>query len=457
MMLRLTFATRLALITLVSLLVAWIVAIAANYRFSEPQVNDLPDPAQLVALTVLLENPGPEVRDLALRTATSSTFLPRLAGKQDDEALSDKVDGEDAKAATDAELKPYADALKGRAVEMRRRPISVMARRFPRLFGARALGLTQFRIPLSTGEILIVDAVTTGADPNARLPVGFGAGLLGTLIALGALVVMQRETRPLTQLAAAVDRVNLTGPFPPLPQARGRAPEIKALIGAIDRLQRRLDSVMRSRMALLGGISHDIRTFATRLRLRVDHIGNETERDRAVSDIDDMIHLLDDALLASRANAGELQEEMIDVAALVKTEYLDRLVQGALITYAAEGGETTVLGDRLALRRIFANATDNALKYGRAAHLAVRREYDVVAVTIDDDGPGIPPEHKELMLEPFTRLETSRSRETGGAGLGLAIIRNLSEMHGGSVDIDTSPMGGARLTIHLPLFDAGSF
>ncbi|MEO0681909.1 MAG: ATP-binding protein, partial [Pseudomonadota bacterium] len=107
-----------------------------------------------------------------------------------------------------------------------------------------------------------------------------------------------------------------------------------------------------------------------------------------------------------------------------------------------------------ALRRIVANLADNAVRYGRAAHLGLTTEGAEAVLTVDDEGPGIPPERRALLLEPFTRGEGSRARRTGGAGLGLAVVRSLAEAHGGIVHLGDAPGGGARVTVRLPLFGA---
>jgi signal transduction histidine kinase len=264
---------------------------------------------------------------------------------------------------------------------------------------------------------------------------------------------MHREMRPLARLAAAVDRIDLAGAPAPLPPLRARAPEIQALIAAFNRLEARLSQLLRARMALLGGISHDVRTFATRLRLRADEIPDTSERERAIDDIADMISLLDDALLASRAGAGELTEELIEFDAIVRAEVEDRRAAGASIDLRADPGlVSTVLGDRLALRRVVANLVDNALNYGHAAHLALGNEANGIKLVVDDDGPGIPPDLREILFEPFVRAETSRNRRTGGSGLGLAVARSLVEAHRGKIAVGDAPCGGARFTVWLPSF-----
>ena len=197
---------------------------------------------------------------------------------------------------------------------------------------------------------------------------------------------------------------------------------------------------------MLGGISHDVRTYATRLRLRAEKISDEAERDRAIADINDMILLLDDALLASRAGAGELAEEMVEIDDIIRAEVADRRGGGARIDYQSARWEQVpiVLGDRLALRRVVANLADNAIKYGGAAHLRSTIVGSDILLTVDDEGAGIPPAHRQAMLEPFSRLETSRNRRTGGAGLGLAIARGLIEAHRGRLSNRGCPIGRRR-------------
>ena len=157
-----------------------------------------------------------------------------------------------------------------------------------------------------------------------------------------------------------------------------------------------------------------------------------------------------------RFGAGELAEEMVEIDDIVRAEVTDRQRGGARIDYQRGQWEQApiVLGDRLALRRVVANLADNALKYGGSAHLRSTIAGNNILLTIDDEGPGIPLEQRQAMLDPFSRLETSRNRGTGGAGLGLAIARGLVEAHGGGLSIEDAPSGGARISVRLPLFQS---
>jgi len=446
-MLRVTLAARLALIGLVGFILVSTVVVAIFYRTTLRE-NELtrPSPARLDALATLLERTDAGSRQAVLDAVSSPQFAVRIAPS------GVPVGGETPP--QQQELRDtYAAGLAGRPVEIVSPPNHRGSRWFPRLARLMA-NAVEFRIGLRSGELLIIDAYTRLPVTPFGLPVGFGAGLFGSVVALLALLVMQRETRPLAQLAAAVDRVDLSADPPPLPDARRSAPEIRAVIAAFNRLQGRLAEMLRARMTLVGGIAHDVRTFATRLRLRVEHIPDDAERQRAVADIDDMIRLLDDALLSTRAGAGGLSQEMIELAALVGGDVHDRRVQGAVVDLVADerARNVVVLGDRLALRRVFANIIDNALAYGHAAHVRTAMKDGAVVVSIDDEGPGIPADQRQTVLEPFHRMEKSRNRATGGAGLGLAVVRNLVEAHGGTIEIGASPGGGTRVSVTLPLF-----
>lgn len=449
-MLRLSLAARITAIVLTALLIFWITSIGLFYWSEDLDgTGGRPSPQQVAAIAELVEQTAREKRPLVVGAVTSSILNARLEHGETPTAedMRRPID--------DTVLSDYAAALGGRPVAIVSPPVSALQRRFPRLF-ASATNSLEFRIGLATGETLVADSKSRLVVSRLGLPAGFGAGLLGTLVALAALIVMHRTTRPLAQIAAAVDRIHPTGEPIQLPMTRVGVPEIRALLEAFNRLQARLTHLLRARMAMLGGISHDVRTFAARLRLFADQIPDAIERERAISGISDMIRLLDDALLASRAGAGELSEELVEFDAIVRSEIEDRRAAGGTVHFRImpDVASKAVLGDRLALRRIVANLLDNALKYGHVAHVGIETDARSVILTVDDEGAGIPIDMREIMLEPFVRLEQSRNRATGGAGLGLAVVRSLVEAHDGAVSIDDAPTGGARFVVRLPIFEA---
>ena len=449
MMTRLTFATRVGLIVFASVATVWFGAVALFFVSQSRGAGSAePLPAQIVALVDLVERTNPAEQQRVIDAVSSDLMQLHLEG-------GDRVGPSSPRPLMrlgERRLERYLAALGGRHLSVTR-PDGLQRWRWLSRLLPDAL---EFRIALRTDQTLVIDTRSTQLATLFGLPLGFGAGLFGTVIALLALLILHRETRPLARLAAEVDRIDLSSSPAPLTDPRHSAPEIRGLVAAFDRLQMRLAHLMKARMAMLGGISHDVRTFATRLRLRVDAIPDPEERKRAADDIEDMIRLLDDALLASRSGVGELAEELVEVDEVVRDDVMDRVAHGAAITMRVEqgGAETTILGDRLAVRRIVANLLDNALKYGRRVDVGVTRDAAQVVLTVDDDGPGIPVEQRELLLEPFVRLDASRNRRTGGAGLGLAVVRNLVEAQGGSVTLLDGPLGGARVLVRLPVFEA---
>ena len=416
-MMRLPSAVRVGLIIVLTVTVVWIGTVALFYMSTSGVIrNNRPLPKQVAALVPLLERAWPADRELILRAVTSQYMTAHLepgnqVGVTPKLAPVPKI--------TAKLIDQYLTALGGR-------PNSVTVRGEPD--GKGGLGFTfttpvdlELRVQLATGDTLIVDSLRYPVVNLFGLPVGFVAGLTGAVLGLIALFALQREV-------------------------------------AFNRLQVRLSHLVRGRIAMIGGISHDVRTFLTRLRLRVDRIPDEEERERAAADIADMIRLLDDAVLASRAGARELTQELVDFAQVVLAEVNDRRAAGRPVELRqgtdTPRGNTTVLSDRLALRRVISNLVDNALIYGKVAHVSIESEGQSVILLVDDEGPGIPPEQREQILEPFVRMEDSRSRQTGGAGLGLAVARSLIEAQDGTISIADAPGGGARLVVRLPVFVA---
>jgi len=273
------------------------------------------------------------------------------------------------------------------------------------------------------------------------------------------LVFLLRQIRPLEELARAVDSIDLNADPQPIRNVRSAAPEIRALVGAFNRQQERLSRLLQARLALVGGLQPDVRTLATKVRLRLENAPTSQGLDHASADLDDMVRLLDDALPATQGTETATEDglELVDIHALLSLELEARLDQGVSLDGVGDGPTPRlyVLGNRLALRRVFANLIDNALKHGHQARIGVARTPpDRVVVTIDDRGPGIPAEMREWVREPFVRLERSRARTTGGSGLGLAIVSNLVARHHGHFTIADAPGGGVRVTVELPQFRA---
>ncbi len=302
-------------------------------------------------------------------------------------------------------------------------------------------------IGLSTGGYAVLESRGDIGPRIWGMPPGFTIGALGALVGLAAIIAIMREARPLRRLAGSVARF-ADGAVPDPVEARG-APEIRRLIAAVNDMQERIAALVKGRTILLGAISHDLKTFLTRLRLRIEAITDPAQKERAVHDLEDMTSLIEDALALARGAAVSERRDEVDVAQLLAHQIADRK-DARLRLHVAAPGPANVRGDAVALRRLFANLIDNALRYGTSAEVALERSAADVIVLVDDNGPGIPPLERSTVFEPFYRIEPSRSRETGGAGLGLAIARAIVEAHGGRISADAAPRGGARIRVVLP-------
>ncbi|MDX2265815.1 MAG: ATP-binding protein [Hyphomicrobiales bacterium] len=449
-MIRFGFTARLMAIFIISLLALQIIAMM--FYFTERSRNTkqsmtLPLPDQIAALVELFETAPAADRDLLLRAVNSTELSVRLTQG------GPPLEPETWKPSpmVEAALRAYLGAVSDRRVTVLIQPGEGAPKRGVLIYPSSA----RILVNLKTGETL--DIATTGvlSIKVFGFPPGFWASLFGFLIAILVFLSVRGEAKPLRDLAAAADRLDIDNGFTPLPDRPRGAPEIRSLVRAFNRMQERLSVLIKARVALVSGVSHDLKTFATRLRLRIEHIPDESERGRAIADIDSIMNLIDDAVLAlhGKEQVGPY-EELIDVAELLREETDDRAARGEPVSFAARraGAPAFVLGGRLALKRLFNNLIDNAVRYGHEARVAVAGQGDWVSVTVDDRGPGIPEEHREAVFEPFVRLENSRSRDTGGAGLGLAIVKSIVLMHGGRVAVGANERGGGRVSVSLPAF-----
>ena len=176
----------------------------------------------------------------------------------------------------------------------------------------------------------------------------------------------------------------------------------------------------------------------------------ETDRQRAVRDLDDMTTLIDDALAVARGAAVSDRREAVDLKRLVADEIADRDHRHIDAAGAATVVGAVVSGDPVSLRRVFANLVDNACRLAPHCRVSLGRVGTVVELIVEDDGPGIPDAEREAVFEPFYRLDRARSLASANAGLGLAIARQIVEAHGGTITLDRSGLGGARFCVRLP-------
>lgn len=279
--------------------------------------------------------------------------------------------------------------------------------------------------------------------PNLVMP------LLAALLAviLAALWAVHRATRPLTTLAAAAERLGVDVTAPPMAEDGPR--EVRLAARAFNVMQGRIRRFVEDRTGMLAAISHDLRTPITRMKLRAEFIEDDEERARMLADLDEMERMIASTLAFARDDAAREERRPVDVAALIQGLVEDLVATGAEACYA--GPERLVAEARpMALKRALANLLDNAVKYGTRARASIEESGGDLTVIIEDDGPGIPKAEHERVFAPFVRLESSRNRETGGSGLGLAVARAAARAHGGDIHLENREGGGLIVRLILP-------
>ena len=291
----------------------------------------------------------------------------------------------------------------------------------------------------------------TGGDPLegpfrvVRFVLWLGAVV--TVILALSLWAARRVTAPLAGFAAAAERLGVDGEADPLPESGPR--ELRAATRAFNRMQGRLARFVADRTQMLAAISHDLRTPLTRLRLRAELVDDPEMQRRMLADLDEMEAMISATMAFARDDAKREPRGRLDLADLLQSLCDDRVDSGHDAVY--DGPPHVVAEGRpVALRRAFANLMDNAIAYGGGFTVRLEPEDGQARIHVDDRGPGIPEEEFEKVFAPFYRLERSRSRDTGGVGLGLSTARTIIRGHGGDIQLTNRPEGGLRVTVTLP-------
>lgn len=263
-----------------------------------------------------------------------------------------------------------------------------------------------------------------------------------------AYLVTRMTIQPLQKLSqAALDLGNDIN-HPPL-EVSG-ATELKQASGAFNAMQARIRHHIEQRTHMLAAITHDLQTPMTRLRLRIEKVSDPDLRDRLINDLSVMQDMVREGLLLARSMDNPEHRQAVNLDSLLESVVADATDAGQPVTLEGKAN-MSIKAQPQALSRCVNNLIDNAIKYGRYAAVSVHREPDNIAtIQIRDGGPGIPTEESEKVFAPFYRLETSRSRESGGTGLGLTIARNICEQHGGTLTLRNHPEGGLEVTLKLP-------
>jgi signal transduction histidine kinase len=257
-------------------------------------------------------------------------------------------------------------------------------------------------------------------------------------------------TRPVSDLARAADSLGLAqNGHPPLEE--GGPVEVMLATRAFNQMQLRIGNHLAERVRMLAAISHDLQTPITRMRLRCEILEEGASKDRLLADLDAMHGLVREVITYARDGQGVTETpRRTDVDALLDSLTCDYIDAGKQVHLAGEVGQPVVVAAH-ALRRIVTNLVDNALKFGQRADTVVSFNVNIITIAIRDNGPGIPENELTSVMQPFYRVEISRNRDTGGAGLGLAIAHQLTQALGGSIRLRNRSGGGLEAILTLPV------
>ena len=279
---------------------------------------------------------------------------------------------------------------------------------------------------------------------------GFVAWMIATslLLFVVAVLFLRVQARSITQLAAAAEDFGkgINTKFKPYGSI-----EVRRAGLAFVKMKERILRQISERTQMLAGVSHDLRTPLTRMKLQMAMLPDSKENQEFVQDIDEMEKMLDGYLAFVSGEGGE-KSGFIDVNEMI-TSIINKYRKNtnAMIRFSTNYDVSAIQGREQALRRAVTNIIENAFHYGKEITVAITSDDKRLEISVDDDGPGIPKDKRDDVFKAFYRVDPSRNKETGGVGLGLAIAKDIVVSHGGSIELSDSQLGGLRVVISLPL------
>lgn len=273
------------------------------------------------------------------------------------------------------------------------------------------------------------------------------SGLLLAGITVLGIWAAHRVTAPLARFSLAAERLGTNVDAPPM--LTSGPSEIRQAATAFNAMQQRIRRLIEDRALMQAALSHDLRTALTRLRFRSEFINNPEQRQKAIADLDEMQAMLLATLSFARDEAAAEAPIPVDLAVLLQSLCDDFQDTGKTAVYSGPPHMNHLVRPAL-MRRAVANLIDNAVTYGKQAAVTLTSQPHALVITIADRGPGIPQPMRGQVFEPYFRLEPSRSRETGGTGLGMTVARTIIHRHGGDIELADRAGGGLLLRIVLP-------
>lgn len=272
--------------------------------------------------------------------------------------------------------------------------------------------------------------------------------IMALVVIVGVSFGTRRISAPLEALSEAAEQLGKGQKLPDLPVAGSL--ETQQTIIAFNRMQDRLSRFNEDRVNMLAALSHDLRTPITSLRLRLELMEDSEDKQKMLSTLEDMQAMSEATLDYVRESGQAETKSNVDISALLESVCDDLSDLGLPVELTAED-KVIAFCRTASLKRAIRNVIENAVRYGEKADVSLTKDDAFYTITIRDNGPGIPPELMDKVFKPFSRLEQSRNRNSGGIGLGLAIARDVIQNHGGQIYLDNCQPSGLKVTIEIPL------
>ncbi|GJE28832.1 ATP-binding protein [Methylobacterium organophilum] len=304
--------------------------------------------------------------------------------------------------------------------------------------------LIEIRVAIPDGVLRVTARRSQAYASNSHIFLVWMTG--SSLVLLGvAILFLRNQIKPILRLAAVAEGFGKGREIEFKPRG---AREVRQAGHAFIEMKRRIERAMEQRTMMLNGVSHDLRTIITRFKLSLALVEQSSDVEDLQRDVDEMSRMLEAYLAFAKGDSAETAAPT-DMRALLEDLRTDVERLGAHVEAVDLEGRPVVTVRPDAFRRCLFNLAANAARYGETVAISGKAEHRSFLVSIDDDGPGIPPESREEVFKPFLRLDDAR-QDAGGSGLGLAIARDIARAHGGDILLHDSPLGGLRATVRIP-------
>lgn len=312
----------------------------------------------------------------------------------------------------------------------------------------RQLGLFSISLQLQPGQWLNIHATIYSHFLLTQL-IFFGIEFFIFSIILGSLWFVGRFTKPFKSFIEMAERLGLDPNSKLLPIDGPLV--VKEASAAMNRMQHRIQELIRDRTQILAAISHDLRTPITRLRLRVQFIEDEDLSNSLLADLSEMETMIKETMAFAKDDQINEEKTQIDLVSLVGAVCEAFADQGHKVVAKIPDHRIGFSGRPVAMRRALDNLVGNAVRYGKNVEVIIYSRDGIIYILVKDDGPGIPEKDLDRVFAPFYRAESSRSRDTGGVGLGLAVCQEIIKSHFGQIYLHNRTQGGLCAVIELPV------